>query len=284
MNKNYDFAINVPLKIVNAGSSYCLKYRVPQKVRVVFVGRGSDLFRLSFFNLRYSVDISGVKRKLKVNLIEHPEFVQFPEEISVKVKSIARPQELDLEVDKCRQKKVPVRAMVSLKTKDGYTLVGITAQPDTIVVNGPASYVDTLKYVKIIKNMDSDIAAPFQTKIPVKQTKNFYAKYIPQQVQLSFDIQRIAEKAIENVPVEVIHTPPNYDVVPLPSFVNLYLRGGEKILAGARPEDFKVVIDFRRDWRPGNDKIKSHVETKLNLLFTEARPSQFELIVQKKGR
>ena len=99
-----------------------------------------------------------------------------------------------------------------------------------------------------------------------------------------FDVQRLAEIEIPEVPVTVINTPENYEVVPLPSLVTLYVKGGEKILAEATANDFQVVIDFARDWQPGTTRVKARISTSIQVLYVESQPPQFELIVHKKKR
>jgi len=64
--------------------------------------------------------------------------------------------------------------------------------------------------------------------------------------------------------------------------VNIYIKGGENILANATVDDFKVTINFKRDWQKGVDRVPAEIDTDLKLLYVESRPSQFGLIVQKK--
>ncbi|MCB0313726.1 MAG: hypothetical protein KDH84_10765, partial [Calditrichaeota bacterium] len=74
----------------------------------------------------------------------------------------------------------------------------------------------------------------------------------------------------------------NYQVVPLPSKVKVYVKGGEKILAEAGAEDFEVEIDFDKEWQPGTEEVRATVKTKLNISYVESRPAKFQVLVQKK--
>jgi hypothetical protein len=71
-------------------------------------------------------------------------------------------------------------------------------------------------------------------------------------------------------------------VVPLPSTANIYMKGGEKILADLGMQDFQIVIDFQKVWRPGVQRVKADLVTDVEILYMETRPPLFELIVQKK--
>ncbi len=282
LNRTYDYSIEVPLQITTNNPEYCLKYPIPRKVRVQFVGKGMDLLRLRFYKLAYRVDLSDVTHRRVVNLSEHPEFVSYPEELDVSVKSIVRPIEMVFEVDRCKTRRVPVAVRANVTTLAGYTLVAIHPRPDSVLVSGPASFVDTLQRVFTEKKTLRDLNLPREEAFHLLPSSVFEAHYEPKQVSVFFDVQRIAEKELENVPVRVTHVPPDLEVLPLPSFVRLYLRGGEKILAKARPEDFQVVIDFQRSWKPDVKQIKGRIVTPYKLIYMESRPSHFELVVQKK--
>ena len=54
-------------------------------------------------------------------------------------------------------------------------------------------------------------------------------------------------------------------------------------MANATVDDFKVTINFKRDWQKGVDRVPAEIDTDLKLLYVESRPSQFGLIVQKKN-
>ncbi len=282
MSKKYDYAFDVPLKIVNTNMDYCLKYPVPDTVRVEFSGTGDALFRLQFYPVVYRIDLSDVKDRIVMDITQHPEYVRFPEDLSITVKSIVRPQQIVFEMDRCQEREVVVQPVYQVKTEPGFTLVAVRLKPDTVVVRGPASFIDTVSKVYTAPVREEAARFPFTRDVPLQKSQEFLAQYRPEAVQIYFDIQRLAEKEIPNVPVEVVNVPSRLEVIPLPSFVTLYIKGGEKILANARARDFRVVIDFRRDWKGEGKKIPARIDTPLNILYVESKPSQFELFVQRK--
>lgn len=281
MNKIYDHPYDIPLRVTNNNPTKILKYPVPQMVRVEFVGRGIDLMRLQFYEVVYEVDISDVKDRITINLTEHPEFVHFPEDITVPVKSIIRPQQILFQLDDLREKLVPLKVKATVKTEPGYSLIQAQATPDSIQVQGPAAFVDTLSAIYTKSETFNDVKLPFSGELAIRKNPNFYARYLPEKVTVNFDVQRLAEKELNNIPVEVVNVPEQFDVVPLPSFVRLYIKGGEKILANADKDDFRVVINFKRD-RQNDQRIPATIHTDLNVIYVESRPAHFELIVQKK--
>jgi YbbR domain-containing protein len=282
MNKTYDHAYNIPLRVINNNPVKCLRHPVPNLVRVEFIGRGVDLMRLQFYDIVYEVDISDVQDKILINLTEHPEFVHFPEDIKVPVKSIIRPQQILFQLDDLREKVVPVTIKADIKTEQGFSLIESESLPDSIRIRGPASFVDTLSHIETKTKTFKDVNLSFSEEFEIETNYEFYADYLPGKVQVHFDVQRLAEKELNNVPVEVTNVPKQFEVVPLPSFVKLYIKGGERILANAEKEDFRVVINFDRNWQQNGNKIPATIHTDLNIMYVESRPAQFELIVQNK--
>jgi len=280
MSKRYDYVMDIPLRVSHLSEKLCLKYPIPQTIRVELTGRGEDLLRLNFYPIFYQVDLSDVKASMVLNVSEHPEYVRIPDELELKVKSVIRPQQIEFVMEECHQQKVPVVARYQVETSPGFALIQVVTRPDSILVIGPASYVDTLHAVYTQLVMRKEVNLPFQQTVPIQQEKRYWVQYRPVEVALDFDIQRLAEREIPRVPVEVIHVPPRMDVVPLPSLVTVYVKGGEKILANAKASDFRVFIDFQQDWRGPDTKVAAHIETQLNVLYVETRPAHFSLFVQ----
>ncbi|RMF56355.1 MAG: hypothetical protein D6748_13705 [Calditrichaeota bacterium] len=284
MNKQYDYAVNIPLHIINTNQVMCLKYPIPAKVRVEFTGRGIDLLRLSLYDTYYEVDISDVGKNMVLDFSQHPEYVKIPDELKVSVRSILRPHQINFELDECRSKYVPVQFSPQIRTVAGFTLVDVIPTPDSILVNGPASFVDTLHTLHLIEKDYQEVDKPFREILPIRKYTEFHCEYHPEKVEVFFDVQRLAEKEIRDVPVNIINVPKTLEVVPLPSLVRLYVKGGEKVLADATAKDFQVEIDFSRDWHPGTTRVKAHIKTDLKVMYMESYPAEFELIVQKKKR
>ena len=282
MTRDYDYTLEIPLRVVINNEQICLKYPAPEKVRVEFAGRGIDLLRLNFYHPFYEVDLSAEKNSFVMNLTEHREYVRISDKVSVAVKSIISPHEIRFELDKRQEKKIPVQVMADIKTENGFIWVDTSTNPDSITVVGPVSYLDTLKSLSTVKKQFSAIKLAFRDKMEVVTNPKFYGEYLPGTVEAFFNVQRLAEKEIPNVPVNVSNVPDNLEVVPLPSTVKVYAKGGEKILAEAGPKDFEVVIDFARDWQPEATRVKASVRTDMNVSYLESRPPFFELIVQKK--
>ena len=281
MSKDYDYTLEIPLKVTITNEEVCLKYPPPDDIVVEFTGRGIDLLQLNFYQPAYEIDLSEERGKLVLNLSEHREYVRVSDDVSVQVKSIVRPHEIEFELDQRLSRKVPVKVDAEVKTDNGFIWVGSVVEPDSVLVSGPATYVDSLRHLHSEKKVYQKVRMAFHDKMHLLKDEQFYGDYLPEKVEVFYDVQRLGEKEISEVPVKVVNTG-NYQVVPLPSKVKVYVKGGEKILAEAGAEDFEVEIDFGKEWQPGTEEVRATVKTKLNISYVESRPAKFQVLVQKK--
>lgn len=284
MNKPYDYTVAIPLHVINNNSETWLKYPAPEDVRVEFSGRGIDLLRLGFYNTAYEIDLSAETQKFSFNLTEHREYVRKPQSIDVEVKSIVSPIELAFDIDQRRERKIPVNVNADVKTQNGFICVNKVADPESIMVIGPASFMDTLSVIQTETKSYQNINLAFDDRFSIRKSEEFFGEYQPHRLKVFFDVQRLAEKEIVEVPVKVENVPDNYQVIPLPSRVLVYVKGGEKVLAEADKTHFNVIIDFQKDWQPGARRVNARATTDLNVSYLEIRPQSFELIVQKRNR
>ncbi|GAB4377124.1 MAG: hypothetical protein Kow0042_24360 [Calditrichia bacterium] len=281
MSRSYQYTIEIPIEYINLDPGLIFKYPQSGKIEVEFTGKGMDLLRLPFSDIIYQLDLSGAPMHLELNLSENTQFVKYPSELNVEVSSIVRPRILVVELDKKVSKKLPVELNYKLETPPGYILVKVDPQPDSILVTGPEVMFSEVQQIKTEEKIFTEATMAFREWFSIQKNSRYYAVYQPTQVDVLFDVQRLAEKEVANVPVTVIDVPSNLQVIPLPSQATIYVKGGEKILAELGVDDFQIIIDFKKAWKPGMQKVKADLLTQAEVLYMETRPPEFELIVQK---
>jgi hypothetical protein len=281
MNKLYEYSIDVPIEFVNLDQDMIFKYPFAHNAHVEFLGKGMDLVRLRYFQVNYRIDLSGAPKILEFNPADHPEYVNFPRELDISVKSVLRPRSLVIELDKKMQKMLPVEVGYQVVEPAGMILVGVVANPDSVLVTGPSEMFSIINQIETENKVFEEPLKPFEEIFRLQESEEYFAEYNPAQVQVTFNLQRLAEKEVIDVPVTVVNKPENYQVIPLPSAANVYVKGGEKILAELGMQDFQILIDFNKVWRPGIQRVKADLKTDAQVVHIETRPPVFELIVQK---
>lgn len=281
MNRVYEYSIDVPIEFANLDQDMIFKYPYAHSAHVEFLGKGMDLVRLRYFKINYRIDLSGAPKILEFNPPDHPEYVNFPRELDVSVKSVLRPRSLVIELDKKMQRMLPVEVGYKVVEPPGMILVDVETVPDSVLVTGPAEMFSKINQIETENKLFEEPLKPFDEIFLIRESEEYFAAYEPAQVKVTFNIQRLAEKEVLDVPVTVINKPANYQVIPLPSTANIYVKGGEKILAELSMQDFQILIDFNKVWRPGIQRVKADLKTDAQVVHIETRPPVFELIVQK---
>ncbi|MFZ0389318.1 MAG: CdaR family protein, partial [Calditrichia bacterium] len=266
-SKTYEYQMDIPIRYTNLDSERIFKHPQSSNARVEFVGKGKDLLRLHFYDVGYQIDLSGVPDNMRLDLSEHPEFVSLPGELDLAVKSIMRPRFLNIQLDNKVERKLPVEVRYQVKVPPGFLLSGVEPQPDSVLVIGPEVVFDSVRSVQTESKSFSPHEQAFQEKFELKKPKNFFVRYKPENITVNFDVQRLAEREIFGVPVEVINPPEDAQVIALPSVANIYIKGGEKVLADLKARDFRIIVDFEKVWRPGVERVKADLKTKTNVLY-----------------
>ena len=281
MNKQYEYSIDVPIEFVNIDQDMTFKYPYAESAHVEFLGKGMDLIRLRYFKINYRIDLSGAPKILEFNPPDHPEYVNYPRELDISVKSVLRPRSLVIELDRKMQKLLPVEVGYQVIEPPGMILVDVAASPDSVMVTGPAVMFGKINQIETEQKVFEEPLKPFEEIFLIHESEEYFALYEPAEVRVTFNLQRLAEKEVLDVPVTVINKPADYQVIPLPSTANIYVKGGEKILAELGLQDFQILIDFNKVWSPGVQRVKADLKTDAQVVHIETRPPVFELIVQK---
>jgi YbbR domain-containing protein len=283
LNRSYEYTINVPIRYSNLDTNLVFKYPQTKEIRVQFAGKGRDLLKLPFYNLEYQIDLSNTDIIFELDLAEYPEYLTYPGDLNVAVKSIIQPRTLIVELDRKVKRMVPIAppSTNNFRTAEGYLLVKLDLRPDSILIEGPRELFEKTSRITLEQKNFTDLSRPFETQYKINQIGDYNATYSPRIINVFFDVQRLAYKWIGGIPVEVLNKPPNYQVVVLPPEADVYVKGPEKVLAVLGPDDFRIEIDYKRVWRAGIKKVPAKLISNAEVIYTETRPAEFELIPHK---
>ncbi|MCK5076114.1 MAG: hypothetical protein KAR38_07040, partial [Calditrichia bacterium] len=142
------------------------------------------------------------------------------------------------------------------------------------------SYLENIDTIFTERISYRDKKIPFTKSINLKISDKYHLISELSKVKLNVEIQKLGEVILENVKVKVLNVPSYRKIVPLPSSVDLKIKGGTEILAKSTSEDFEVNIDFR-EYMPGR-KISANVKTELKIKSIEINPNEFELIILRR--
>lgn len=285
MGRVYQYTVEVPVQYLNMPQGKIFKYPPIVSAEVEITGKGMELLRLPFSEFAFEIDLEDAPLHYRLNLGAHPEFLKMPSGSNITLKRVLSPRVLEITLEQRQVKKLPVKVNADIEIPPGYLLAETMAQPDSILIEGPATLFKKHQVVETETKSFSEKSRIFHETFHIKPFEKYYAVYKPEKTRVVFDIQRLAEREIAEVDVLVKNVPSDLQVVAIPSTAVVYVKGPEKVLAGLSAKDFVVEIDFIRAFPRGTREVPAEVKSTANVQYMESRPGHFDLIVVKeKGK
>ena len=267
----YQQEVDIPLLVEDppaktSSLGLVVSNQLPSHVRVLASGRGKAFLRLKADDYVMRVQlpedvewgqyIQGLRR-------DHVERLSGPD---IQVVEIIKPPDIVIQLDRKARRKVPVEPDISLSIASHYTQVGsVLLEPDSVVISGPRKHVQNISYISTKPFIREDVRADVEEAFALQVPQGMRMDLIPPSVNVSVDIQELAEYPIANVPVKVIGTR-GKGVVAEPSRVQVRVKGGADVLNGLDPEkDFTLFVDYRL-WQGKEMSIDSVVDDLFEVL------------------
>lgn len=130
------------------------------EIKVTISGRRSDVIKISADDIIAQVDLSGYG----TGEVKVPVYVQVPVGVTLEDYS---PKEILFKFDRIVSKEVPVTVETTGELAEGYVLGNPTVKPQTVVVEGPSSWLNSLS--KVVATVDvSGITDDIDVTRPIK--------------------------------------------------------------------------------------------------------------------
>ncbi len=253
----------------------------PSSVEVEIEGSGWDLLSQYFLkkpdSLRFNVaelparmvDRTQIKSKIKKHLSS-----------AIEIKEINH-DFVQLEFENKITKKIPVFADLTIKfSQNHYYKEPLTISPDSVLVSGPYSYVNSLDSVYTVQKTFENLKNSVAEKIAVSNPHESILTITPPGVNLIIPVEQITEKTYF-VPVKVIN---NRDSIHIfPEKVKVTCVVGLSKFQSISPADFEVVADMKNvNIKDTSNFVRYHlVKQPNNVISTHYSPKTGDFIIVK---
>ncbi len=248
LNKDFNFRVDVPLKFENLPKDKILKSYTTEKVKVSGIATGYAYFKYKFYDQAYTIDLATLNQKDSITY-----YYVFDKQKDALGGSLDnsvimgyKPDTLFFELDKNFEKKVPVRSRLDVSFSPGYgSLDGIVISPDSVLVRGPKTIVDTIRAVYSTNKDYRDVKAGFRDStileplMPIEQLE-----IVPPKAAYSVHVDKFTEGSL-TVPLQLVNVPQGVSARVFPKKVNLVFNVNIKNYSGIKISDFKVICDFK---------------------------------------
>lgn len=250
--------MDIPLEVRNISAKKTLKEEVPSMVQARFSGTGHELlkaFLLKDFYDDYKLvlDLDRISEEYEFILNEYyerfPHKVVIPSSWKINFLEIVYPLEIKISLDEYLVKSIPVIPKIVIHSEPGFIQVGdINISPNIIDIAGPRELVDSLQWITTEAETLLALKEPVWDGYLSIHAPHPIIEYKDRSISYEIDIQKISERIISDIPVQVTRVPDGLRVFVNPRTVSLTAVGGVFRIADIYPEDFVIYVDFEDQW------------------------------------
>jgi len=248
LSKKYKTVVSFPVTYVNLPQNKLLKEVPVKEISVVVEGTGFQLLGLKIKNKSIFLAINSLPKDNKnlsiLSLSEQRIKIQNQLENKVKIDGFLQ-DKIFLKIGDLASKKVPVILDVDLKFSAGYNLSEkIKITPDSILISGVKSVLDTIKFLKTHTLKLSNINKSIKKEIAIKTPKNLDLKMNVSKVLVQGKVDKFTEGTFL-LPYKIINVPKGIVVNTFPKKVKVVFTIGLSHFNEINKNSFSVVCDFK---------------------------------------
>jgi len=283
-DNEYVHQIEIPIKLTRLYEGKTLLNKIPEKAIIELKGKGRALIALMFYNVQFNLDLQDIVKSQKIQLTEYLNFLDLPATFGCEVLAIIEPEAFDLQLDNFDKESKPIMLAGSVGTENGYILLDYHFSPDTVGLSGPRRLVESITYVNTDQIAIAGKRSSFKQNIKLQNPHPGITFIDPDITTVEFNIQRLIERVVYDIPIQVINVPNNLVVEPVPNKLSLKIKGGEIMVADLNAEDIHAEIDFAKDYTLEKEEYGASIVTPENISWIESIPKKFKLKVRRRSR
>ncbi|MGE5432575.1 MAG: YbbR-like domain-containing protein [Syntrophomonadaceae bacterium] len=279
LSNSYFTTITVPVRLTNLPKGFAASRMSISEVNLRIKGEGWRLASLILSNnLEYNVSAGRDSQSKNINLRNAlGENAWLSSGIQL---FDLYPDFLSVSLERITERKIKIRPDLSISFKQDFGLVSnIKVIPDSVVVYGPGSIVKNLAAVPTIKRSFNNLDDKILERIDLQNIPGL--TYSNGSCVIKFDVQKIVDKTLENLEVEVRNTPRGEDLVVFPSSITVVLRGGINIIGKLKSEDVHPFVDYNQVIRDTLGIIEPEVKVPDYVTVIDKKPNQLKYIIKK---
>lgn len=257
---SYEYRTTIPILLSQKNPNFVITSELPTKAHIILQGTGRNLFSYMLFregHLQLDINWSPgtyILRPTKDDIFRQGNAKKLT------VRQFLGPDSIQLTIEKLVTKHVPVRNSITLKPQAGYTIVGdIIMEPESARVQGPEAAVAELDSIDTQPLLLENLKFPIQNEFSLKPPENRQIALLDTRVTIAAEIQRLLEKVIDRVPINVKYLPQNLDAAIQPPFLSVKVQGGEQSIYSLNANDIYAFVEYR----PGLDSMLTDVPVQI---------------------
>jgi len=278
---NYKYTLDIPIRVTNLRSNQIIENVLPQYVTVTVWGKGKALVSLLIRrDASYVLDVSSIHKQKRVALDRNS--IRLPRKTDIEFFNIVTPESVNVVIAELIEKKVPVITDIEIETIPGYSSIdNFIIEPESVVVRGPFATTDSITAIRTEKKVYKKIKHDFNKKLNLVFPQQKHVKLMTEEIDVFVDVQKLMEKQIVEIPVEVRNQPENIRVTAAPSTLSLVLEGGAEQLLVVTQNDVKAYLDYEKIKGSKEKYHLAYIVTPDGVRYRDVKPKRFKIVVER---
>lgn len=278
LSESYYTEVKLKLALVDFPEGYTTGSNIPDNILFKVKGQGWKLLSLNIgpedeFKLTVNGDSGKKHFSIADNLVNNRWILSDMEIIDI------NPDTIECEIEKIVTKKIPVIPQLDLNYKPGYGLAtDVLFSPDSIFVSGPATMMKKLRQISTNRVEMSSLDNKVQKIVTLPSMRGF--EYSTETIFITLDIQRIIDREISNIEVEVIDTPPDKEVLLFPNKISCSIRGGIEILGKLSEDKFRSYVFYQDVLSDTLGSLLPYIESPHNTTVLFIKPERLRYVIK----
>jgi YbbR domain-containing protein len=279
LSNDYYSTFKVPLKLVDFKQGLTSGSKIPRSLQIKVKGKGWKLIAEKIgAEPAFTVTANGDTGKRFINLNNYLSENQW---LSSDLEVIdITPDTLALSIEKITSKKFKIVPDINLSFRPGYGMASpITIVPDSVIAYGALSELKKMNFIQTEKINISDLNDKIAISVDLKSIQGI--TYSDKNTFVTIDVQRIVDRNIDDVPVNVTDVPKDREVILLPNKITIAVKGGIDILGRLTGDQFRAYVNYRDVVFDTLGGIVPKVEPPDNVSIKYIKPEQLRYVIKK---
>lgn len=281
LGNDFQATLEVPVRVENLPSSKAIATELPVVVQLSVRATGWKILNtLLSPNLRYVIDFQRLSSSDTLFTSKHlNEHVSLPRDIHVFQTS---PETVIVSIDDKITKEVPLVPNVDVAYRDGFGIVGkIKTTPERITLYGARTLLNQISEWETNKITLKDIFTPTKVEAQIKDTLDLQVTKSLSSATIEFDVQALAEKTIQDIPVEITQVPERRTIVLIPNTVSIIIRSGVYTIAQITNKDFSAYVDYKAILLDTSGFVSPTITIPENVKIVQQQPEKLQYVIRR---
>lgn len=288
LSKPYEAEIDIPVSIAPP-QGLAIASGLPERLHARVKGAGWQILLLEFTgNAKFELDLSQRifpltnPNTLQLTAEEIRNGARLPSDVEL---LMVEPDTLDVSFGRVIRKQVPIRPVMNISPGRGYALVGQpVANPPFITVEGSQDILDSIHFFPTKSLSKSNARETVSESVELLDTLSNSVRVLSNPlVTVRQSVQAIGERTFTYVPVHPDAAPTDKEILFVPGFISVTLRGGVEDLARLKSDDIRAYVMYDPMRFDSAEYVVPSVSTPQGISFLSSKPSSVRFVVRRRA-